>query len=144
MHHGFSSSHFKGPTFLFLSSHGHSLVSPRAHTGGHLASLIWWATPSREPSSSHWACFRFAGKSGWEKEAAQTRPQGQQEWWVLCGLTKAWVTRDLSVPFLGKDSCLCMEFGPSDKTLIKKEQWWPQVILSRLLSPELLSCMPFS
>lgn len=132
MHHGFSSSHFKGPCFYSWVHRDTRWQALLADTGGHLASLIWWATPSREPSSSRWARFRFRGKSGWEKEADQTQPQGQQERWVLYGPTKAWVTRDLS-PFPGERQ-LFMYGIWTEQQDTHQEQRWPQVILSRLLS----------
>lgn len=107
-----------------------------ADTGGHLASLIWWATPSREPSFSRWACFRFRGKSGWEKEADQTQPQGQQERRVLCGPAKESLghQRPLS-PF------------PGERQLLMYGTWtkWQERAMMASSHPELaaVSLAPF-
>lgn len=101
MHHGFSSSHFKGPMFLFLSSHCAHWPSPPADSrwpAGIPGSM--GNTNQRSPPLPAGLAFWFRGPSrcregSWSKH----NHQRQQECWSLRGPTKAWVTRDLSWPF---------------------------------------------
>lgn len=123
MHHGFSSSHFKGPMFLFLSSYWCLLAVPTSRQP--VASWPPWFDRQHQPESPPLPAglaFWFRGlprcrEGSWSKH----NHQRQQECWVLCGLTRAWVTRDRSVPFLAFHTC--MESGPSYRTFIKKQQW---------------------
>lgn len=86
-------------------------------------------------------------RQGAEKEANQNSHQRQQECWVLRSLSRAWVIRDHSVPFLAFHTR--MEPGPSYKTSIQKQQRLLKSSKSAntspvLMSPEFLSCMHFS
>lgn len=146
MHHGFSSSHFKGPMFLFLSSHWCSLAVPTSRQP--VASWHPWLDGQHQPESPPLPAglaFWFWGPSrcregSWSKH----NHQRQQECWSLRGPTKAWVTRDLSWPFThawNLDQLTGHSSRNSNDSLSRPSQL---TSLSPVLSPELLLCTHFS
>lgn len=150
MHHGFPALILKAPRF-------YSWVHTDARWPSPLADNRWPAgLPGLMGNTNQRAFLYLLGllsdsevRQGAEKETDQnTTTKGNRRVEVLRGPTRAWVTRDHSAPFLAFHTCV--ESGPSYRTLIKKQQWQPQVIhvsshLSPgLMSPELLLCMHFS
>lgn len=146
MHHGFSSSHFKGPMFLFLSSHWCSLAVPTSRQP--VASWHPWLDGQYQPESPPLPAglaFWFWGPSRCREGSwSEHIHQRQQECWSLVAQPKPGSSETFpglshmhgiwtNLQDIHQERAMTASSRPSQLTS-----------LSPVLSPELLLCTHFS